>query len=319
MRNINLLPKVPFIAKHIRVLMAGTAGILLAGAAMIVVLAYVLGLRADTKEQEAAQMRLQAAFWQNRHAEDPKLRLFQSYRAAADQLIASRTDWTARIESVMKELPAKARIVELDTDREGMTQLSLNFARMEDAADYLAALSRNEHVAAFDITSMNKRETAAPEPEAGDEQPTSETPAMPRPSETFYQERMAELARAEDENEALLHELEWLFEQAVAQETFGISLPDLRTGGAGGAEWKSALDASDRDAITEEEYASARARWEAYTAQRESLAELDRNRDAVAGPEPAEAEPNARTIDIYEVKIVLSWGFTSGAEGGAER
>jgi len=321
MRNMNLLPQVPFLTKHIRVLMLSAVGVLLLGAAGLFGAAYIMGITAESKEAEASQMRLQAAFWQERHAQDPRMQLFESYKATAEQLIAARTDWVDRIESITSDLPGAARIVELDTDKEALTELSLQFPGMEEAAAYLAELQLNSDVAAFDIVHMAKRELpvrALPSSTGKEPEPDTEVPDVPRPSETYYEDLLEELSRAEDENEALLNELQWMFEQEIAESSFGIQLPELPSAsGSRDANWEGMLDSSDRGAITAEDYEAARARWDAYIAQRDNLAQMDRDREANMESEPAdsEAETGEETITVYEVTIVLSWTPAAGTEG----
>jgi hypothetical protein len=322
MRNINLLPKVPFLTKHLRSLTIGTVAVLLLGTFCLFGASYVMGITAVSKEEAASQMRLQAAFWQDRHSEDPRMQLYESYKATAEQLSAARTDWVSRIESITSGLPGSARIVEIDTDKDAMTQLSLQFADMEGTAAYLAGLQLNSDVAAFDIVDMAKREViASPLPQAVNEQePAPETPAVPRPSESYYEDLLKDLSVAEDENEALLNELQWMFEKEIAKTSFGIQLPDLpSTDDGGDADWDAVLDSSDQGAITDEEYEAARARWNAYARQRDNLAQMDRDREANMALDPdgsvIENETNVKMVTIYEVTIVLSWTQPAGTEG----
>ncbi len=319
MRNINLLPSVPFLSKHLRSLTIGTVAVLLLAALVILVMSYVMGIAADSKEAEASQMRLQAAFWQDRHAADPRMQQYESYRATAEQLTAARTDWVARIKSITAGLAASARIVELDTDKDDMTQIALQFSDMEEAAAYLAELQLNADVAAFDIVDMNRLEVPASDL-VNEPEPPQETPSVPRPSESYYENLLKDLSTAEDENEALLNELQWLFEKEIARTSFGIRLPDLPSmGDAAGANWDEMLDSSDQGVITDEEYAAARARWNAYTRQRDNLAQLDKEREANIdfGPDVPQLENEPlRTVTIYEVTIVLSWADPAGSEGG---
>ena len=322
MRNINLLPNVPFLTKHHRSLTIGTVAVLLLATLALIVMSYIMGITADSKEAEASQMRLQAAFWQERHAADPRMQRYESYRATAEQLTAARTDWVARIKSITSALPGSARLVAIDTDKDAMTQMSLQFSDMEDAAAYLAELQRNADVAAFDIVNMKRLEVPASALSPADNKPDSpqETPSVPRPSESYYEDLLKDLSSAENENEALLNELHWLFEKEIAKTSFGIRLPDLPSmDDAAGANWDALLDSTDQGVITDEEYEAARARWNAYTRQRDNLAQLDKDREASIdlGPAVPQIEDETlRTVAIHEVTIVLSWANPAALEGG---
>ncbi len=322
MRNINLLPRVPFLTKHLRSLTISTVAFLLLAILVLFGMAYVLGITADSKEAEARQMRLQAAYWQDRHAADPRMQQYQSYLATAEQLSAARTDWVARIKSITSGLPSSARLVEIDTDKDAMTQMALQFNDMEGTAAYLAELQLNADVAAFDIVEMKRLEVAARAlmPEDDKSELPQETPDVPRPSESYYEDLLKDLSTAEDENEALLNELQWMFEKEIAKSSFGIRLPDLpSTHNGTDADWDGMLDASDQGVITDEEYEAARARWNAYNRQRDNLAQMDKDREAnidLGDGDPETEEEALRTVTIYEVTVVLSWTQPAGTEGG---
>lgn len=316
MRNINLLPKVSFLTRHHRLLMIIVVGVLAVGAAALAVAAYVLGITADTREQEARQMERQAAFWSERHAQDPTVSRYQAFEAAVERIADGRPLWGARMASVTALLPAGAAVVQIDTDEQMLTEITVLLPGMSEAAAFIASLEEHPEVEAFEVSAVARRDIAVVNLPPSSEPVEEERPDDRLASETYYEDRMRELAEAEDENEALLNELQWLFEREAARATFGLRLPDLPSADPSDDDWDAALGEEDRGLLTDEEYRLARAQWEASLDIRRQLQEADRSNPIIEVPDQPEAEEAVRTF--YEVTIELSWAAGS-AEGGTAR
>ena len=333
MRNINLLPRVPFIDKHLRLLLLGIAAVLVVGSVSMVWATIVLkhslqGETAQIERELAATAELRS-----RKAADPLMQEYSAYKTIADELRLGQVDWSGHARELSQPLPADAHAAMITTDEKGLMTVAYQFAALTDATRYMAAMQRNPKLASLTVLEVVKEEVQVPLfPNLGEDgqtvgqeeqtdAPSGQDEAVePDPREQYYEDTLGRLPVAADENDALRNELQWLLEQQFARQELGLRLPDLPAELSTDSDWRSALDADDRSAITDEEYERAKQSWESRK---------DNAADTPAGPGleiPSGGGPGTPSnetigITVYKVTLQLRWiaPAAAGGEGGTSR
>ncbi|TBL80226.1 hypothetical protein [Paenibacillus thalictri] len=288
MKNINLIPRVPFVQKHVLSLAVSVAGLFVVISAVIVAYSYEARFDRAANENTISQLEAQIQFLSKQKAEDPLVKPFTSFTNQVNVLKTSRRNWTPVIEQLTANLPNTARLLTAEAgpnnDQQGQPgakeQLTVTyeFADFIQSADYILLLQKSDFIENITINYVNRMETT-PAPKADPAvagaaagQPgnlsgvsAGTDPAKPKTGKTkedLINELEKQMPATENKSDELLNQLRWSMSQQLLERNFGIKVPD-----------KNFVSPESRklppgSAITQEEYDSAKSLYNTLKQQK---------------------------------------------------
>ncbi|MEF3303759.1 PilN domain-containing protein [Paenibacillus sp. GYB003] len=164
MKDMNLIPKKPFLEKAFIPLLSAAIGTSLLAAALvsIFVVRYDGDLERRTAEIERMRLDLQratAARQVDRRTQD-----YNAMTAGVAKLKDSRRDWSPVFELVSRYVPQTARIVAMEAKEQNRIALGMEFADLTQIAEYTVHLQKSGLIAAVRVSGIERQEKHAGTP-----------------------------------------------------------------------------------------------------------------------------------------------------------
>lgn len=237
MRNINLLPKIPFATQYFRPLLASIAAAVLLSAALLV---YAdIRLQSGIAEKKGVQERLSREIGEltQERTVDPLTRDVLRMSAEVQQLKGSLRNWLPVMEVITRNLPNASRIVAMEGGKNDLLALKLDISSVEDTAAYVVLLQSS---AAFDRVTVKKLEAIEmKEPDAPSQAggtsgnaPAPGSPQAPDVTDGMSKEQFLRSLDdqadkgAGDDSSRLLQQLNRIVTKRMAEQIHGIRVPD---------------------------------------------------------------------------------------------
>lgn len=334
MKSINLVPKIPR-AQRLFLPVVLSAGVLFTGISAAILLYYndvEAGLAA--RQTEANRMDATVQLLRQERIIDPQTTDYNQFKADVEQLRASGRDWLAVLTLLTGRLPENARLISIEgsgspaiagsaaapsasgttnaaaSPQGGETvKLSGEFAELSDPAQYIVRLQNSPLIAAVVIKSVKRVVQDVPQPSPV-QTPPSAGPTAPDASqsaatstENYIRSLQSGVKPPETKGDELLNELNWLMTRQMAQQQFGIALPETPAAGSVGSAIDSAASGS---AITEEDIQQARNRLEQFKNQKPAEPASPAAPSADPSLQPVQPETKLPPVIKYAVSIEVT-------------
>lgn len=329
MRNINLLPKTPVSQKIFVPALSAVLSISILAASGIL---YSSKWLADDRKRTEQQIATTQASIQTLTAQrqvDATTRDYTTLLSQAQMLIDSKVNWSPILTLLTSSLPKEARMLSATVSKEVAPvnpanttgtneanaqniQLSLEFAGLTQAAEYMMLLQRSELIAEVAIQSVVKTERTYTPIINDVSQPADrslESSPKEITAEQLEKSLTSSIPKAQTEADELLNQLAWTINQGMASQQFGIKLPD-----------KNFTDPAVNEnqlisPLTKEDLIEARRQLDAA----KQLLGADRNATTSQTTEiPDAVEPDS-TLHIYQVSLNIELHKAGQEKVGAGR
>lgn len=180
MKDINLLPRKPFLESAFRPLLALIVLMMLAISGIVIYFHKNYDSDLHTLKDEISRMESEYSELSEARRPDPMLSDYQAYRDTVAALDASRRDWLKLLTEVTGLMPARSRALSISANEQGTMHLSMEFSRWEDIAIYMSRLRGSEQLESVELTSVMQT-------------PRTLAAARPEPAETYLPEPSPEI------------------------------------------------------------------------------------------------------------------------------
>jgi hypothetical protein len=244
MKNLNLLPKIPKSKRiflptlliFITVMVVMSSGIWYG---RVLLSSNITQTQLKITEAETAVRHLTA-----QREQDAMTRDYMNLFAQVKQLRASRVSWSPVLTLITSNLPKEARMLSASIPKDDggaasagassssapVVQLSLEFAGLSQAAEYVLLLQRSDLIQSVAIQSAVKTEKIFTPLVADTSKATNEASKAGGQSnltvEEIEKQLESKIPEATTEAEELLNQLEWTIKQEMVSQRFGFKLPD---------------------------------------------------------------------------------------------
>jgi Tfp pilus assembly protein PilN len=265
MKQINLLPKVPWLKRWFMTMLVSAIGLFLIVNTGLGLLSIRIKNADQSLADEVAAVRSRVALMQQQRVIDPATKEYQELLKEVEKLKGSRPDWPAIMEQMREGLPQSARMNKASL-KENAVELENDFYDLGNVAGYLDYLNKLglfdtisiKSIDSIELTAENQSNstavpsslrvnpstvvTSSPNTQNGEKEVTAE-----QLIESFQKDNPP----AQDEAAQLMNELNWLVTGQAYKDQFGIDLPkpdeaNRKSPPPGSPfterEWQSALD-----------------------------------------------------------------------------
>jgi hypothetical protein len=236
MKQINLLPKVPWLKRWFMTLLVLGIGVFAITISGLGLWSIRLEITDQRLVEEVASAQDRVALLRQQRVVDPSTKTYQGFLKEVETLRANRFDWPGVIERMREGLPETGRMNKALL-KGGVVELENDFAELIAVASYLDYLGQLGLFEKVTIKSINSIELAAAKQSTS---PSSlrVTPSTVVPPSVYtgIEEREVTAEQliesfqkdnppALDEAGALMNELNWLVTGQAFRDRFGVELP----------------------------------------------------------------------------------------------
>lgn len=224
MRNINLLPQIPWFVQYLIPMILIINIIFLIPATLIVYMGWSSNMSSEAIKKEIVQKENRVEQLKGQLKTEATTLVFQRFSDEIKTLKDNRRYWVPVFEMISKSLPDTSRVTRMNVNTQEEISIRYQFEELVQVADYLVSLQSSELTERVDVNSISRSEqtrliedpietsTVTVLPVATEESPevTSESPKIA--SSTSHGN--------------LLDELNQLVNDKIFKDTFGLEIPN---------------------------------------------------------------------------------------------
>jgi cell division protein FtsB len=317
MKNINLLPKAPRSKRiFVPLLVLSVFFFLILSTSLLYAGHYFTNNMQNVEEQIALTNASIQTLTQQRQLDEQSIN-YQNLQAEIDKLKNKRIDWIPVLETISAKLPLTGRMLSAEIPKDeknvgnnganpAVTQttpvianLKLEFATLSSVADYIALLQSSSLFNSISILSAIKTEKTFSTAVARSPSPvTSNTQAASVQTDEVIKRVFEDtLTEGGSEGDKLLNELKWTMNQQIANQEYGLKLPDKTFND----ETNTQSEQDDTSALTDADFEDARKTLSEMKMKSEKSTEVE-----IKTPTAANPAATAQKYNVYEVVIEIT-------------